>query len=100
MIPAIDLFDNAVRVGSPEERVGFAIVFVEIAVDRGLQIDQRMEDTALQPSAGEGGKKALDRVGPGAGGRREVEAPARMACEPGADPGLRRGRLLGCLWAA
>jgi hypothetical protein len=41
----------------------------EIAVDRGLQDDERMKDTALQAPAGERGKKAFDRISPGAGSR-------------------------------
>jgi hypothetical protein len=38
--------------------------------------------------AGQGGEEGLDGIGPGAGGRREVEGPARVAAEPGADFGM------------
>ena len=43
------------------------------------------EDAALQAPLGELGEEALDGVEPGAGGRREVEGPARMAGEPSPD---------------
>ena len=45
----------------------------------------------LQAAAGERGEEGLDRVEPGARGRREVEGPARMAGEPGADLGVLVG---------
>jgi hypothetical protein len=38
-------------------------VLTEVAVDRGLQIDELAEHAALQSPAGEGGKEALDRIG-------------------------------------
>ena len=56
-MPPIDLLDDAVGIGGPDEGLGFAIVFVEVAVDGGLQVDQRAEDAALQSPAGERGKK-------------------------------------------
>src|SRR5690606_30448117 len=39
----------------------------------------------LEPSPGEFGEEALDGVEPGAGCWGEVEGPARMTAEPGAD---------------
>jgi hypothetical protein len=92
LVPMIDFFDDAIGVGGPAEGFGFAVVLAEIAVDRRLEIDQRMEDAALEPPAGKRGKKALDRIRPGA--RGEVKRPPRMPGEPGPHPGLRRGRLL------
>ena len=88
MVPAMDLFDNSVGVGGPDERFGFTVVLTEMAVDRGLQVDQRMEHAALQAPAGQGGKKAFDRIGPGARGRGEMKGPARMAAEPLSDLGV------------
>ena len=41
-----------------------------------------MEDAALQTPAGEGGEKALDRIGPRAGCGREMEGPPRVPGEP------------------
>jgi len=50
-------------------------VLAEVAIDRGLQVDQRAEDAALQSPAGEGGEEALDRIGPGARGGCEMKRP-------------------------
>src|SRR5512132_3407702 len=77
----------------PAEGSGRLVVLGEIAVDRGLQLDDRAEHAALQPSAGEHRKEGLDRVQPGAGGRREMQGPARVAGEPGAHPGMFVGRI-------
>jgi hypothetical protein len=65
VVPAIDLFDDAFEIGGPEERFGLTVVLADVSVDRRLQVDERMEDTALQSPACDGGKKAFDRVGPG-----------------------------------
>ena len=88
MVPAIDFLDDAIGVGGPHERRRFAVMLAEIAVDRGLQIDQRAEDATLQPPAGEGGKKAFNGIGPGARGWGEVKRPAWVTSEPGADLGM------------
>jgi len=80
-----------IGIGSPDKGLGFAVVLTEIAVDRGLQIDERMEDAALQPSPGERGKEALDRICPGTGGGREMKRPPRMAGQPGAHLGMLVG---------
>ena len=45
----------------------------------------------LQAAAGQRGEEGLDGVQPGAGGRREVEGPARVPGEPGADLGVLVG---------
>ena len=63
----------------------------EVAVDRGLEVDQRVEGAALQAAAGQRGEEGLDGVDPGAGGRREVEGPAGVTGEPGADLGVLVG---------
>ena len=39
-MPSIDLLDDAVGIGGPDEGFGFAVVCAEVAVDRGLQVDQ------------------------------------------------------------
>jgi hypothetical protein len=75
----IDFFDDAIGVGGPDEGSGFAVVLAEIAIDRRLQIDERMEDAALQSSAGE----QWGRPRPWAGDdqtitlARETDAPRR-----------------------
>src|SRR6516162_277040 len=83
-MPSVQFLDDTVGIGGPDEGFGFAVVLAEIAVDRGLQVDERAEDAALQSPAGEGGEEALDRIGPGARGGCEMKGPARMAGEPGA----------------
>ena len=52
------------------EWLGGSVVLVDEAIDRGLKVDDGMEDAALQASARELGQEALDRVQPRAGCRR------------------------------
>ena len=87
-MPAVDLFDDAVGIGGPDERFGFAVVLAEIAVDRRLQVDERAEDAALQAPPGQGRKKPSTALARRARGRREMKSPARMAGEPGAHFGM------------
>src|SRR5690348_5913272 len=87
-MPSIDLLDDTVGIGGPDKGFGFAVVFAEVSVDRGLQVDQRAKDAALQSPAGERGKEGLDRIGPGAGGGCEMKRPAWMPVEPGAHLGV------------
>lgn len=86
MEPSVPGGDDVVGVGFPDEGLRLVgIVFANEALDRGLEIDHRVEDAVLEPASGEFGEEPLDGIEPGAGGRREVEGPARMAREPGAD---------------
>ena len=62
------------------------------AVDGGLEIDDGVEDTALQSTRAEFGEKPLDGVEPEPRGSCEVEDETRVAIEP--------GTTFGCLWAA
>jgi hypothetical protein len=41
-------------------------VLGDVAVDRGLQVDDRGEAAALEPAPGQGREEGLDRVQPGA----------------------------------
>jgi hypothetical protein len=66
------------------------VVFGEIAVDRGLQIDQRMKHAALQSPTGKPGKQPFDRVEPGRRSWGEVKCPTRVPSKP--------ALTLGCLW--
>src|SRR3712207_6890757 len=50
----------------------------EEALDRGLQLDQRAERVALEPSPGQLGEEPLDRVEPRGRGRGEMEGQARV----------------------
>ena len=60
-------------------------MLLDEAVDGGLEIDDGAEDAVLQASAGQLGEEALDGIQPGTRGRDEVEGPARMPGEPGAN---------------
>ena len=92
LISPFPFLDDPVGIGRPDKRLGFAIVFAEVPVDPGLQVDERVEGALLQALADERGEKSLDHIGPGAVGGREMKRPARVPGEPGA--------YLGCLWAA
>src|SRR3954454_20457648 len=91
VVPAPDLLDDAVRVGRPDKRPRALVVFVDEAVDRLLQGDQRREAAPPQAALGELGEEGLDRVEPGARGWGEVEGPARVAVQPGPDLGMLMG---------
>jgi hypothetical protein len=47
MLPAVDGREDAVWVCGPDEGFGIGIVFLNEAVDGGLQIDEGTEDPAL-----------------------------------------------------
>jgi hypothetical protein len=68
--------------------LGWFVGVGEVAVERGLEIDDAAEDAVLQLLRGEFGEHALDRGEPGGRGRGEMEVKPRMPFEPGADPGL------------
>src|SRR6516225_6128489 len=85
--PAPDGGDDPVGVGGPDERLGRIVGLGEEAVDGGLEVDDRLEHAAFEPSLGQLGEEALHGVEPGGGGRGEVEGPARMALQP--SPHLR-----------
>ena len=88
LVPAACGGDDAIGVGGPGEWLCAVVVFGQITVDRGLQVDERMKDAAFEPAAGELGKEPLDSVEPGRRGRGEVERPARMAGQPSSDFGV------------
>ncbi len=64
MVPSIDGGDDFVGVGGSDEGLGLRIVFCEVAVDRGLDVDDGMEDAALETPLGQPGEEALDGVEP------------------------------------
>src|SRR5512132_933835 len=81
LVPSAGGGDDGLRVGGPDEGFGIVVVLGEVAVDRGLEIDQRVEYATLQAAPGELGEEALDGIEPGRRGWREVEGPARVASE-------------------
>jgi len=62
-------------------------VLLDEAVDGALQVNEGIEDAMFEFSTRELGEQPLDGVEPRAGGRREVERPARMTRQ--SNPGLR-----------
>ena len=66
-------------------------MLLDVAVDGGLKVDDRVEHTAFEAAARERREEALDGVDPGAGLWREVEDPARMASEPSLNLGVLVG---------
>ena len=85
MPPAIDGGDDFVGIGRPDEGLWLVVGLGEEAVDGGLEVDDRVKDTALQAASGELGEVAFDGIEPGGGCRGEVEGKAGMAFEPSAD---------------
>ena len=92
MSPTPDSGEDGVGGFGLDEGLRLVVGFGDEAVDGGLQLDDRGEDTALERLLGEFGKPTFDRVGPRTRGRGEVEGDARMACKPTVH--------LGVLWVA
>ena len=91
-MPTIDFFDNAIGIGGPDKGFGFSVVLAKVAIDRRLQVDERMEDAALQAPPGQRGEKALDGISPGH--EVGVKWNTHLGCR------ASQARTLGCLWAA
>ncbi len=76
-----------IRSGSAVQTKGSGSAFLlgEEAIDRYLEVNQRVEHASFETTLGKFGEEALDRIKPGAGRWREVEGEARVAIEPFAD---------------
>lgn len=61
-MPALDFGQDGLGLGGPDERLGRLVVLGEVTVDRGLEVDQRMEYAAFRAVPGELGEEALDRI--------------------------------------
>jgi len=48
LVPALDGGDDFVGIGCPSEGVGLLVVLGKEAVDGGLEVDDRVEDAALE----------------------------------------------------
>jgi hypothetical protein len=83
--------DDFVGVGGPAERFAVLVLFYEVAVDGGLEVDDRMKSAALEATLRQCCEEALDRVESRARGRREVEGETQIAVEPGTHFGLVGG---------
>ena len=82
MVPASDGGDDVIGIGGPDEGFGALIGLGEEAFDGGLEIDDRVEDPALEAAPGQLGEEALDRIEPGGRGRGVMEDKARVTFEP------------------
>ena len=91
--PTVDLAEDDVGIGGPDEGFGLGVVLLDVAIDRGLEVDDRVEHAPFQAASGESGEEGLDRVEPRARGRREVEHDARVAAKPAQHFGVLVG---GC----
>ena len=49
-MPSFDGSDDAVGVGGPDEGLRFCVVFVDEAIDDGLEVDDGAEDATLEPA--------------------------------------------------
>ena len=55
------------------------VVLGDVAIDCGLEVDDRAEDAAFEPSSSECREESLHRIEPGGRGRCEVEMEPWMA---------------------
>ena len=88
MVPAPDGGDDLVGIGGPDERFGIVIGLGEESPYSGLEIDERAEHAALEPSLAELGEETLDGIEPGGRFRRVMEHKTGMAIEPSPDFGV------------
>jgi hypothetical protein len=73
-------------IGSPGEWVGITVCLCDEAFDGDLQINDRLEDAALEATLRKFGEKSFNCIEPGARSRREVEYKSRVPVKP---PGAR-----------
>ena len=94
-MPSFDGGDDFVRVSCPCEWLRVSVGLGNEAVDGDLEIDDGLEDTALQSTPAELGEKPLDGVEPRARGRCEMEDKARMSRETSANVRMVGGGCVG-----
>ena len=85
MVPSFDGSDYLIWVGSPGEGFWVFVGFGDEAIDGGLEINEGVEDAALEPPSGEFGEEAFDGVEPRRRCWREVEDKPLVTIEPIAD---------------
>ena len=84
--------DDLGGVCGPEEGLRVMVGLVEIAVDGGLEVDDRSEHAALQASLGQGAKKVSTTLS------HEHEVGVKWKVTRGWR--ASQAITLGCLWAA
>ena len=85
MVPSFDGSDDLIWVGGPGEGFRVFVGFGDEAIDGSLEIDEGVEDAALEPPPGEFGEEAFDGVEPRRRCWREVENKPLVAIEPSPD---------------
>ena len=81
-MPSFDGSNDLVWVSCPVEGFGFFVCFCDESVDGGLEVDEGVEDTPVEPPLVRFGEEAFDGIEPGAGCWREVEHEPLVAIEP------------------
>ena len=74
--------------------LGSALVFATKRLIADLQVDDGLEDAALETLACELGEEAFNGIKPGRRGRGEVEGPARVTGQPSAHPRMFVGGIV------
>jgi hypothetical protein len=64
LVPALDSGEDAFGVGGPDERLWVGVGLGHEAVNSKLEVDDRLEDTALETLTCELGEEAFDGVEP------------------------------------
>jgi hypothetical protein len=87
LIPASDSGDDLIGISGPDEGFWVVVSLRQEAIDCRLEVDNRAEHAALQPSPSQLGKEALDGIEPGCRFRGVVEHKTGVPTEP--SPHLR-----------
>ena len=91
---AIEVGEDDLGRFGPDERLGRAVVLVDVVLDGVLQVGNGFEDPAPDALSCDGREKAFDGVEPGRRGWCEMEDPARMIGEPLPDLGVLVGGII------
>jgi hypothetical protein len=94
LVPTFNGGDNLVWIGGPCEWFRALVSFGDEAINGGLEIDERIEDTPVEAPFGEFGEEALDGVGPRTRCGCEVESEAAMTIKPGPNLGVLMGGII------
>ena len=89
-MPTLDLCQDRLRLGSPDERLGRLTLVGKVAVDRGLEVDEGMQDATLQTAFGELAKKPSTALS-----QMRLPAPNTQLGLAGATHDLDRAQLIG-----
>ena len=94
LAPTPDGGNNSIRIILPHRGPGFLVVLLDEAIDGGPEVNDGVEDAVFQSPAGQLGEKALDGIELRTRCRHEMEGPARVPGQPGADLRLFIGSII------